>query len=136
MFHFYNTFLSLFNISYIFFWWNNCFFNRFLFDNFIIVWLCYCICIFFPISSPSLWTTFFCKQSLQHLALYPVTVFYIFSRMTKIHTFNIFFCFWFYRILLYSYLLISNVKLNLSYISNGLLFWSVNVMIVSSNSLL
>ena len=48
--------------------------------------------------------------------------------------FNVFSCSWFYRISLHFYLLISNVKLTLSSILNSLPFWSVNVIIISLNS--
>ena len=50
-------------------------------------------------------------------------------------SFNKFSWSWFYRISPDFYLLISNVKLTLSCISNDVPFLSVNVMIISSNSM-
>ena len=55
------------------------------------------------------------------------------SRITEIHILWHSFLLWFYEITWHCYLLINNFKLNLSSISNGLSFWSVNIMINSSN---
>ena len=42
-------------------------------------------------------------------------------------------CSWFQRITCHFYLSTSNIKLTLSSISNDLLYWSINVMIISLN---
>ena len=137
--HFCNTFLNLFNIFSLFSggiiisWTGSCFWILSssnlvhadkAFDNMASA-------ILFPKYSPALWATF-----LENLVLYLIIVSYIFSQMIENHILNIFSCSCFYRILRHFYLLISNVKLTWSFVSNGLPFWSVNVMIVSSNSVL
>ena len=133
-FHFYNTFLNLFNISSLCFWWNNYFFNRFLFLNIIIIWLSYCVCNFIsykftcfmdffleavvtasrPVSNN--WFLYFLANDKNP---YPLTYFFVLGSISS-----------------HFYLLISNVKLTLPSMSNGLPFWSVNVIIISSNSVL
>ena len=45
-------------------------------------------------------------------------------------SFDIFSCSWFYKVTCHFFILISNVNLTLSSISNGLPFWSVNAMMV------
>ena len=60
-----------------------------------------------------------------------------FLQMTKIHiVWYIYLCSWFYRVTCLFYLLIRNVKSTLSAIFNGLSFWSVKIIVISSNSVL
>ena len=127
MFHFYNTCLIflLFSDGIIISSTGSCFSILTLFD------LATASEILFPKYSPALWTIFW-----KHLIFYRVIVFYIFSQMIKSISSNIYSCFWFYRISHLFYLLISNVKLTLSSISNGQTFWSVNAIIHSTNSVL
>ena len=119
MFHFYNTFLSLFKISS-------------LFSGGIIISLigfCFLLLSLFELVTPSailcpknlrvLWTSF-----LKGFSRVSNNCFlYFLANNKNPYPFNMFFCSWFYRILCHFYfLLISNVKLILSSISNGLPF--------------
>lgn len=59
-----------------------------------------------------------------------------FANDKKPHLFHVFSSFWFYKIGCHLYLLISNVKLILSSISNGLPFSFLNLIVMPSNSVL
>ena len=123
--------------------WNNYFFNisrirfrqKFWLHNFSAI-------LFptnFPIASAVLWTTFYCRRFSLHFALFLWQRHLIFSdicviiflQMTEIYTFWHVFLF---LVLQNHVSFLSNVRLFLSSISNLLLFWSVNLMIISSNS--
>ena len=128
MFHFYNTCLNLFNI-------NSPFYGGVIISS-IVPWLSKVFeskasAVFFPRNLPALWTTI-----LEAFSPVSKTVFYIFLQRIKRHSLTRFVVLGFIRISLHFYLLISNVKSTLSSISNGLPFRSVNIIIISSNSVL
>ena len=87
-FHFENAFLSLFNISSLFFG-GVIISSTFLeFSSGFTILLSFDLvtasAISFPKNSPALWITFL-EQFLNNLAVYPIIVFYIFLQMIKIH---------------------------------------------------
>ena len=136
-----NSCLNSFNISSVFSVWLiisstvSCFSILLLFD------LVTASMILFSKNSPALWTLSL-EAVFRTSSLVFNNYFFILScRWWKSKSFNIFSCSWFYRILphcqtrrmCHFYLLVSNVKLNLSSISNSLPFWSVNIMMISSS---
>ena len=83
----------------------------------------------------SLQSTYSCFSS-SIWQLFSIFFRYISRKLRKFISLDIFSCSYFYRIMRYLYLLISNFKLTLSSISTGLSFWYVGVIIISSNSVL
>ena len=82
--------------------------------------------ILFPKKSPALWATFLDASS-------PVSIFFFFIFSSTCS--NMSSCSWFNRISLHFYLLMSNFKLILTFISKRLI-WSANVIIILSNLVL
>ena len=135
MFHFYNTSLNSFDISS-------------LFSGGLIISSTGFVCTIpssYDLATASV-ILFHRNSSIASAALellfrklYQKTVLYIcqtdFLQRTKIRTSNLFPRSWLYRTLRHFYLLIRNVKLTYT-ISNGILIWSVNVILILSDLVL
>ena len=90
--------------------------------------------ILFPMNSALVapWTSFSERVS-KHLILEQYPIFFS-NIWHKTISFDIFSCFWFYKITCHFKLLISNVKLTLSFISNVLPFRSVKTVCCQTDS--